>query len=53
MTDPAVKVEEGYAAYDTGKDAGIWLKLPDGSDMVGVVWPGQSSLIVSASSCAK
>jgi alpha-glucosidase len=34
--------EGGYAAYDSGKAAGIFLKMPDGSDYVGKVWPGDS-----------
>jgi alpha-glucosidase len=34
--------EGGYAPYDSGKAAGIFLKMPDGSDYVGKVWPGNS-----------
>ena len=48
MTDPAVHVEDGYDAYERGSEAGVWVKMPDGSDMLGVVWPGEphSLLIV-------
>ncbi len=31
---------QGYAPYDTGTAAGVFLKNPDGSTFVGPVWPG-------------
>ena len=31
---------QGYAPYDTGMAAGVFLKNPDGSTFVGPVWPG-------------
>ena len=31
---------QGYAPYDSGMAAGIFLKNPDGSTFVGPVWPG-------------
>jgi len=42
MTDPAVAlVDDGsYAPYDRGKKLDVWLKDANGSDAVGVVWPG-------------
>ncbi|KAF8162646.1 alpha-glucosidase [Crassisporium funariophilum] len=42
MTDPAVAYvpEGGYKAYDTGKALDLWLKAENGSDSLGVVWPG-------------
>ena len=42
MTDPAVAYlpKSGYAPYDRGKDLDIWLKAENGSDFLGVVWPG-------------
>lgn len=33
---------EHYAPYDTGKAADAFVKNPDGSDFVGIVWPGRS-----------
>ena len=30
----------GYAAYDTGKAGDHFVKNPDGSEFIGVVWPG-------------
>jgi len=43
MTDPAVAYlpGSGYEAYDRGKEAEIWLKAENGSDFLGVVWPGK------------
>ncbi|TFK31272.1 glycoside hydrolase family 31 protein [Crucibulum laeve] len=41
MTDPAVAyVPSGYPAYDHGKELNIYLKSANGSDEMGVVWPG-------------
>jgi hypothetical protein len=43
MTDPAVAYlpDSDYGAYDRGKEAEIWLKAENGSDFLGVVWPGK------------
>ena len=43
MTDPAVAYlpQSGYDAYDRGKELDIWLKAENGSDFLGVVWPGK------------
>lgn len=43
MTDPAVGVtnsSENYGPYDRGTAQDIWMKLPDGSPSLGLVWPG-------------
>lgn len=42
MTDPAVAYQPntGYIAYDQGKQLDIYLKNPNGTDNLGVVWPG-------------
>ncbi|KAJ3503381.1 hypothetical protein NLJ89_g8460 [Agrocybe chaxingu] len=42
MTDPAVPYlpDEGYTPYDHGKELDIWLKAANGSESLGVVWPG-------------
>ncbi|KAF9646605.1 alpha-glucosidase [Thelephora ganbajun] len=42
MTDPAVAYlpNSNYGPYDHGKEAEIWLKAENGSDFLGVVWPG-------------
>ncbi|GBE82887.1 Probable alpha/beta-glucosidase [Sparassis crispa] len=42
MTDPAVAYlpGEGYDAYDRGTEANVWLKAANGSEFLGVVWPG-------------
>ena len=43
MIDPAVAYApgQGYAAYDRGKALDIWLKAANGSDSLGLVWPGK------------
>ena len=49
MTDPAVAYlpKSGYGAYDRGKDLDIWLKAENGSDFLGVVWPGMCANLIS------
>ncbi len=43
MTDPAVALVEGYEPYDRGTNMDVWLKLPDGTISIGLVWPGMSN----------
>ncbi|TFY71663.1 hypothetical protein EVG20_g1354 [Dentipellis fragilis] len=42
MTDPAVAYlpGEGYGPYDRGTKLDVWLKAPNGSASLGLVWPG-------------
>ena len=40
IIDPGVKREPGYAVYDSGVQANIFCKNPEGHDFVGLVWPG-------------
>ena len=42
MVDPAVGYlpGQGYEAYDHGTQLDVWLKTPNGSVSLGVVWPG-------------
>lgn len=40
IVDPGVKVEKGYGAYESGLDAGVFLKYADGAYYTGQVWPG-------------
>ena len=49
MTDPAVAYlpNSNYEAYDRGKEAEIWLKAVNGSDFLGVVWPGKRTRLIS------
>lgn len=42
ITDLHIKQERGYAPYDSGEAGDFFVKNPDGSDYVGVVWPGKS-----------
>jgi alpha-glucosidase len=41
MVDPAVGVRPGVSkAYDRGKALDVWIKNPNGTDHLGIVWPG-------------
>lgn len=40
MCDPGIKIEKGYAPYDSGLEADIFIKYPDGENYSGEVWPG-------------
>ena len=48
MTDPAVAYlpNSGYGPFDHGEASGVWLKAADGSDFLGVVWPGKCPKVV-------
>ncbi|KAJ7592387.1 glycoside hydrolase family 31 protein [Mycena floridula] len=41
MTDPAVGFlpGEGYGPFDRGTELDVWMKLPDGTPSLGLVWP--------------
>lgn len=41
IIDAGIKVEEGYAPYDSGKALDCFCKKEDGSDFVAAVWPGR------------
>ncbi|KAJ4475469.1 glycoside hydrolase family 31 protein [Lentinula aciculospora] len=42
MTDPAIAYApgEGYGTYDRGTALDVWLKMPNGSAELSLVWPG-------------
>ena len=40
IIDAGIRVEEGYAPYDSGKAACVFCKKEDGSDFTAAVWPG-------------
>jgi alpha-glucosidase len=42
ITDLHIKEEPGYKPYDEGTAGDDFVKNPDGSVFVGIVWPGQS-----------
>ena len=42
IVDPGVKLEPGYAIYESGKTRGIFCKTESGRDYVGRVWPGDT-----------
>ncbi len=41
IADPGVKIEEGYKAYEEGKEQELFLMYPDGTPYAGDVWPGR------------
>lgn len=40
IIDPGIKIDENYQVYKEGKEKDLFCKMPDGSLMVGPVWPG-------------
>ncbi len=40
IVNPGVKIEEGYAVYEQGKQKGYFVTRPDGRLYEGAVWPG-------------
>lgn len=42
IIDPGVKREAGYAVHDSGLEAGIFCRNPEGAPYVGLVWPGHT-----------
>jgi alpha-glucosidase len=40
IQDPGIKVQTGYPPYESGKQAGLFVRYPDGEDWVAGVWPG-------------
>jgi alpha-glucosidase len=42
ILDPGVKFERGYEVYDDGHRAKVFCQNPQGSEYVGLVWPGET-----------
>lgn len=40
IVDPAIKVEPGYAPYDSGTRDDVWMRDATGQPLLGRVWPG-------------
>ena len=40
ILDPGIKIDPGYAVYESGLREDIFLKYPDGQVISGPVWPG-------------
>ncbi|MCS6807654.1 MAG: glycoside hydrolase family 31 protein [Bacteroidota bacterium] len=40
ITDPGIKIEAGYEAYDDGVKNDVFVKYPDGTYHTSEVWPG-------------
>lgn len=40
IVDPGIKVDPGYAAYESGLTENVFLKYPNGKPVTGPVWPG-------------
>ncbi|KAI8971501.1 alpha glucosidase [Mycotypha africana] len=43
MVDPAISANTTYGPYVRGTEMDVWIKNPDGSDYVGMVWPGYTT----------
>ncbi len=43
IVDPGVKVENGYAVFDAGKERGVFAKTRAGTIYEGLVWPGRTA----------
>lgn len=42
IADPGIKRESGYPIYDSGTEADVFVKYPDGKPWAAQVWPGWS-----------
>jgi len=40
ITDPGIKQQPGYAVYDSGEAADVFVKTDGGTEFVGLAWPG-------------
>lgn len=40
IVDPGVKFDQDYAIYRSGRDQGLYVRSPDGSELHEKVWPG-------------
>lgn len=40
IIDPGIKADPAYTAYQSGKAGGHFVRMPDGSEFQGAVWPG-------------
>lgn len=40
ILDPAIKVEKGYAAYESGCEDDVWMRDAVGNPLLGRMWPG-------------
>jgi alpha-glucosidase len=41
IIDPGIKIEQGYASYETGLANNHFVKYPGGNPYIGHVWPGR------------
>lgn len=42
IIDPGVKQEPGYAVYESGRKANAFCKTAQGTEFIGMVWPGET-----------
>lgn len=42
IVDPGVKIDKNFSTYNELKESNGYLKNQDGSDFIGIVWPGKS-----------
>jgi len=43
IVDPGVKLDPGYAVYDSGLKDDVFCKTPEGATYIGQVWPGKTA----------
>ena len=43
IVDPGIKVDENYGVYRGGREAGVFIKAPDGTELRRNVWPQASA----------
>lgn len=43
IIDPGVKAEPGYEVYESGREADVFCKNPQGREFIGQVWPGKTA----------
>ena len=43
IIDPGVKVDPEFVVYEDGVEHGVFLRKPDGTTYIGVVWPGDAA----------
>lgn len=42
IIDPGVKAERGFDVYESGHEADVFCKNPQGQEFIGLVWPGET-----------
>ncbi|WP_257385638.1 glycoside hydrolase family 31 protein [Tahibacter caeni] len=43
IVDPGIKADPGYAVYDSGRQAGVYVRDAQGAELRAQVWPGETA----------